>query len=92
MGADLKEIPKMQRADFPAEFKGFRHVWTPNEAVKWSARPCLLGWMTCTGRGGRGSRAGERASPGKGLEDRDSGNGENGMVTSRPHSPGWVGV
>lgn len=90
MGADLKEIPKMQRANFPVELKSFYHVRTPNEEVKWSACLYLLGLMTCTGRGGHGSWAGKRGYPGKGLEGRDSGNGEDGMVTSQPHSPGWV--
>lgn len=43
MGADLKEIPKMQRAGFPAELKGFHHVRTSNEAVKGRlARVCLV--------------------------------------------------
>lgn len=46
--------------------------------------------MTRTGRGACGARAGKRGYPGKGLEDTDSGNGQDGMVTSRPHSPGWA--
>lgn len=27
LGADWKEIPKMHKADFPAELKGFHHIW-----------------------------------------------------------------